>query len=214
MIASPSQTRGRAAVRFAGQAIALLTLCSSVLAGIVLIVVPFATGSQTYTVLTSSMAPKYAPGTFVVIKPHDFSTLEVGDVVTYQVESGAADVVTHRIVGLTADQQGNRLLITKGDNNDAADSDPVQEVQVRGKLLYAVPYVGFIANTLGQANRALVLDIAGAALIGYGAIVISRAATRRQKTDATDSASTDDARDTPPSDQHRDTLQKKDQVPA
>ncbi|TRY17918.1 signal peptidase I [Tessaracoccus rhinocerotis] len=153
-----------------------------------MIVVPFATGSQTYVVLTGSMAPGYPPGTLVVVRPHDFGALRVGDVVTYQLTSGQPEVVTHRIVALTSDQQGERLLITRGDANDLDDPEPVREVQVRGKLFYAVPYAGFLANAL-QTNRGAAVNILAVALIGYGSITVVRGVLgrRREPHDATGS---------------------------
>lgn len=143
-------------------------------AAIVLIVVPAATGSHTFTVLTNSMAPKFPPGTFLVIKPVAFDELQYGDVVTFQLFSGRPEVETHRIVGFGATQQGEKTLITRGDNNGADDPEPVRAVQVKGKLFYAVPYVGFAANALGNADRSTWSTVAAVGLIGYGAITVYR----------------------------------------
>lgn len=164
-----------------GQTVSFLVLCVSALAAIVLIVVPLASGSQTYSVLTSSMAPHYAPGTFLVVQPEDFDTLKAGDVITYQLESGRPDVITHRITTVTADQNGEKMLITQGDNNDVADPAPVREVQVRGKLFYAVPYAGFVANTLGQADRGPIITVVAFGLIGYGALSMVRSWIRDRR---------------------------------
>lgn len=151
-----------------GQTISFVALCVSALAAIVLVIVPLVTGSQTYSVLTNSMAPGYPPGTFLVVKPSDIDSLQVGDVITYQMESGRPEVITHRVTSLTANQDGERLLITQGDNNDVVDADPVTDVQVRGKLFYAVPFVGFLANALGQTDRSEIITVLAVALIGFG----------------------------------------------
>ncbi len=68
-----------------------------------LIVVPLLGGARPYTVLTSSMEPTYPPGTLVVVRTTDASRLPVGTVVTYQLESGQPDVVTHRVVATGVD---------------------------------------------------------------------------------------------------------------
>jgi signal peptidase len=172
-------------LQWTGQAISFIALCVFALAAIVLIVVPLVTGSQSYSVLTSSMAPKYPPGTFLVVKPAEFEQLQVGDVITYQLESGRPDVITHRIIGLTASQDGERLLITQGDNNDVADPNPVMDIQVRGELFYAVPYVGFVANALGNANRSAVVTVLAVGLIAWGAFTMVRGLVkdRREKRD-------------------------------
>ena len=67
-----------------GRFLNLVVLMIAVFAALVLIVVPKATGSETYTVLTNSMAPKFPPGTFLVMKPAPFDDLKYGDVVTFQ----------------------------------------------------------------------------------------------------------------------------------
>lgn len=167
----------------AGQFLNLVVLVIAVFAALVLIVVPKATGSQTYTVLTNSMAPKYSPGTFMVMKPVSFDELMYGDIVTFQLHSGRPEVETHRIVGFGATQEGEKTLITKGDNNGANDADPVRALQVKGKLFYAVPYVGFVANALGNADRDLWTKVAAAGLIGYGAIMIFRSVRRSRNRD-------------------------------
>ncbi|MGW9426311.1 S26 family signal peptidase, partial [Streptomyces koyangensis] len=57
------------------------------------IVIPRLTGSTPYTVLTGSMEPTYPPGTLVVVKPQDPASLQTGDAITFQWESGKPDVV-------------------------------------------------------------------------------------------------------------------------
>lgn len=167
---NPPQDKRRAPVwlQWIGQTVSFVLLAVFSLAAVVLIIVPMVTGSQTYSVLTGSMAPTYPPGTFLVVKPTEFDTLQIGDVVTYQIESGRPDVVTHRIIGFGAGQNGERQLITQGDNNDLVDESPVMEIQVRGKLFYAVPYAGFLANALGQTDRSWVITALAVALIGFG----------------------------------------------
>ncbi|SDL51208.1 signal peptidase I [Tessaracoccus oleiagri] len=175
-------TEGAAPARLLVNATSALLLWTSIFAALVLVVVPFVTGSTTYSVLTNSMAPAYPPGTFLVVRPQPFDELAIGDVVTYQIESGKPDVITHRVTGFAAGQDGSRLLVLKGDNNDVADP-PVREVQVRGKLLYAVPYAGFVANALGRQDRGLILKLVAVGLIVYGAgsVVAGVRARRRDK---------------------------------
>ena len=169
---SDGAPKRRSTLALAGKFLNLVVLMVAVFAALVLIVVPRVTGSQTYTVLTNSMAPKYVPGTFLVVKPAEFAELKYGDVVTFQMYSGRPDVETHRIVGFGATQEGEKTLITKGDNNGVNDAEPVRELQVKGKLFYAVPYVGYAANALGNADRNLWVTLGAAGLIGYGALLV------------------------------------------
>ena len=167
-------------VRKLGSGVAFLMLLIAAFFALVMVVVPMATGSQTYTVLTSSMAPKYAPGAFLAVKPTAFSDLRVGDVITYQIESGKPDVITHRITAIGANQQGARILTTKGDNNSLPDALPVQEVQIKGKLLYAVPYLGYVAHTVGQ-DRDLLLPVIAMALIAFGGFSMVKGAQEKKR---------------------------------
>ena len=139
------------------------------LVGILLaaIVVPKVSGAQPYTVLTSSMKPKYPPGTLIVVRKVDVSTLAIGDVVTYQIRSGEPGVITHRIVGFTFDQKGNRLLTTQGDAVPVPDERPVQAAQVRGKLWYSIPYLGYVNNWITGSTRLIVVYVIAGALVLY-----------------------------------------------
>lgn len=170
----------------AGKVLNFVVLMVAVFAALVLIVIPRVTGSQTYTVLTNSMAPNFPPGTFLVVKPVDFAELKYGDVVTFQMYSGRPDVETHRIVGFAATQDGEKTLITKGDNNGVSDAEPVRELQVKGKLFYAVPYVGYAANALGNADRNLWVMLGAAGLIGYGALLVIKGARDHGRTKKAD----------------------------
>lgn len=165
-----------------GRILSMAAMLVAMFAATVLIILPFATGSQTYTVLTKSMAPKFPPGTFMVMKPVAFDALQYGDVVTFQLYSGRPDVETHRIVGFGATQEGEKTLITRGDNNGANDPEPVRAIQVKGELFYAVPYVGFAANALGNADRDTWTTVAAAGLIGYGSILVFKS-VRKSRSD-------------------------------
>lgn len=161
--------RPRGALHSIGTWSAYVVLLLTALSALIVIVIPMATGSHTYTVLTSSMAPKYAPGTLMVVKPAPFDSLRVGDVITYQIESGKPAVISHRITAVGSTQTGERVFTTKGDNNSLEDVTPVQEVQVQGKLLYAVPYVGFAAHAVGE-QRGKVLPVIAVGFIAMGAL--------------------------------------------
>jgi signal peptidase len=156
-------------------------MLSALFAAAVLIVIPALTGSHTYTILTKSMVQKFPPGTFMVMKPVAFEELKYGDVITFQLHSGQPDVDTHRIVGFSSTQSGEKTLVTKGDNNGANDPEPVRAIQVKSKLFYAVPYAGFVANALGNSDRGTWTIVAAIALIGYGAVTVYRSIRRTRR---------------------------------
>lgn len=140
-------------------AIGLLALVAGVL--------PRLVGGGAYAVETASMRPQLPPGTLVVVRPVDPSTLGIGDVVTYQLRSGEPTVVTHRIVGIEIGRDGGPRFTTQGDANPSPDPAPVQALQVRGRLWYAVPELGRLTLALGDLDRVLVsrLVAGGLALV-------------------------------------------------
>lgn len=189
--APPSRSATRRAAReervsiprmiFAGISWALLVLVA--LVAIVVVVVPAVTGAKPYTVLTGSMVPNYPPGTLVVVRAVDVSEINLGDVVTYQLESGKPEVVTHRVVAVGEAADGSLIFTTKGDANDAADPKPVTPVQIVGKLWYAVPYIGWINNVVTGQARAWVLPVVVGILFvyGVGTYVVAARDRRRAK---------------------------------
>src|SRR5690606_18064162 len=117
------------------------------LLGELVIVIPAATGSTPMTVLTTSMVPNYPPGTLIIVQPIDAQDIRLGDAITYQIESGKADVVTHRVIAISNSSDGSVAFTTQGDNNGSADAAPVMPVQIKGKVWYSVPWIGYV-NTL------------------------------------------------------------------
>lgn len=193
---APARRRG-GWLRLVGTSLLAAVLAVIVGIGLLAIVVPAVTGSTALTVLTSSMEPHLPPGTMVVMRPTDPADIEPGMVVTYQLKSGEATVVTHRVTQVLRQTDGERVFITQGDANPSADIDPVREVQIRGTVWYAIPYVGWAALALQGEQRAIVITIAVVALFGYAAwavissVVDKARARRRIPADANSTAPAD-----------------------
>ncbi len=133
------------------------------------VVIPRVSGSTPYTILTSSMRPTYPPRTLVVVKPADRSELTVGTPVTYQIRSGEPEVVTHRIVATQFSGDGITTYITRGDNNGSDDENPVRYGQIRGKVWYSIPYLGYVNNWLNGEQRRITVTVI---VIGLGAYAL------------------------------------------
>ncbi|WP_305094042.1 signal peptidase I [Prescottella sp. R16] len=159
------------------------------------IVVPRLTGSTPYTVLTGSMEPTYPPGTLVVVEPVDAGTLGVGDVVTFQWESGKVDVVTHRITAVQYSAKGELRFTTQGDANPAPDERPVVPEQVRGKVWYAVPYVGYVNNIISGQQRSTLLMVVVGGLVIYAVTMFVGSGQDKRRQRRTQTSSDDDATD-------------------
>lgn len=112
-------------------------------------------GYRLYVVHTGSMAPHLVPGDVVVDRPD--RAPRVGEVITFRHSDLTSDVVTHRVVGVSA--AGIR---TKGDANRTADVWTIRPDQVRGRTVWRLPGAGYLVVYLRQPEG--LLSVATAAL--------------------------------------------------
>jgi signal peptidase len=159
-------------------ALSSFALVVIVLVALVMIVVPLAIHATPFTVLTGSMRPTMPPGTLAVTRTVDTDSIEIGDVVTYQLHSNQPEVVTHRVVGVGFTGEGERLFVTRGDANNV-DDDPVRAVQVRGVVAYHVPYLGYVNTWVGINRPGWLLKAVAGVLILYGLVLVGAGARDR-----------------------------------
>jgi signal peptidase len=152
----------RAPVRVLGTALSAGLFLIVLALAVAVIGVPFATGSVALSVLTSSMTPAYPAGTLVIVRPVEPTNIRIGDSITYQIESGRPELITHRVIAISL-SNGDRSYTTKGDSNDLADATPVVSGQVMGRVWYSIPYFGYI-NTAVGVNRAWLAPVLAVAL--------------------------------------------------
>ena len=124
--------------------------------------VPIPGNFKVKVVKSGSMEPYIKTGGIVVIRPE--STYGVGDVITFGKDTKTQIPTTHRIV--TIDGSGPlRTFTTKGDANEEADPTVTRLSDIGGKVLFTVPYLGYI---LDFAKK----PIGFALLVGVPAVVI------------------------------------------
>lgn len=104
------------------------------------LIVPKFLGYDQFAVLSGSMEPNIHVGAIAYDKDVDPEELQVDDVVTYQLSDGT--LVTHRI---TAIDEENKTITTKGDANESEDAAPVAFENVVGKYEFNIPYLGYIS---------------------------------------------------------------------
>ena len=172
-----------------GQVISWFVIFAMLAVLAVCVLIPRLGGGTPYTILTGSMKSSLPPGTLVVVKPTPAEQIDIGDVITFQVETGKPTVATHRVIGKTVADDGTPRLITKGDDNSAADTDQVRPEQIRGKLWYSVPVLGRANVLLDKSQHQTIVVSVGAGLLLYAAFMLVSAATesrprRRTEVDA------------------------------
>jgi len=93
-------------------------------------------------VQSGSMQPVIKMGSIVAIRPVD--DYKIGDVITFQIAKNK-EPVTHRIYDIKV-VGGEPKYITKGDANNAPDQREVSQREVIGKVLFDIPYLGYVVN--------------------------------------------------------------------
>ncbi|WP_203136607.1 signal peptidase I [Microbacterium sp. JZ31] len=175
-------SRAREALRSVTKGISIGVLVLVLALGVLVIGVPAAVGGVPLTILTGSMRPSLPPGTLVIVKPTPVEEIAIGDVVTYQLESGKAVLVTHRVIGRVADSTSGELrFLTQGDANDTADAEPVMPVQIRGTVWYAVPWIGWANQAISGKARAWLVPAAAGGLFAYAGWLITAGAVERAR---------------------------------
>jgi signal peptidase I len=131
-------------------------------------------GKQIKTVLSGSMEPGIQTGSIIAVKPGgDMTRFKKGDVITFKQEENM--LVTHRIAEVI--KSGDHVMYkTKGDNNDAADLEPVLSENVVGEYTgFTIPYLGYFMNIMNSKNGAFLFIIPGLLLLCYSGFVIGKA---------------------------------------
>lgn len=102
-------------------------------------------GVDILTILSPSMEPNYPTGSLIYLVEVNPATLEVDDVITYRISDTMT--ATHRIKEIIPDEDDPSVLRfrTKGDNNDDYDGKLVEFGQVEGKVVFCIPYLGYLA---------------------------------------------------------------------
>ena len=128
-------------------------------------------GLQVYEVISGSMAPEIPTGSLVYVRKAKAEQIQAEDVIAY--DGGGGALITHRVVE-------NRTLmgefVTKGDANEKEDPNPVSYDQLRGQVVYSIPYLGWIAGLLSETTGKLAAAgmIAAAVLLHVAAGIMFR----------------------------------------
>lgn len=171
-IAPTKPAREHGLLYYIGLGASAALLLAVVALALILIVVPKIAGATPLTVLTASMEPLYPPGSLIYVLPVKSADIKLGDVVTYQIESGNPAVISHRVIAINSPPNGKRTFILKGDNNSSPDQAPVIPAQVSGRLWYSVPLLGWVNSAVNGSNRSWIVDAIAAALFAYAAYAI------------------------------------------
>jgi len=106
-------------------------------------VFPIPENYKIMVVQSGSMAPAIKMGSVVIVKPAE--EYKIGDVITFGPYSKAKAPTTHRIYDMKV-VNGQPVYITKGDANNAPDTREITKGDILGKVLFSVPFFGFVVD--------------------------------------------------------------------
>lgn len=90
-------------------------------------------------IATGSMEPNLNIGDMVIVKKCNANDVEINDVIEYKTKNFS---IIHRVIS-KSQIDGSFVFITKGDNNEGPDNDPVKEDQLQGKIICKIPYIAW-----------------------------------------------------------------------
>jgi signal peptidase len=120
-------------------------------------------GFSSYNILTTSMQSAIPQGSFVLVRSVSGSSLQMGDDITFFVDTDTQ--VTRRIIEVIEnyEETGRYGFRTQGTDNPTADYGVTLEDNVVGKVIFHIPVLGFVLEWAGQ-HVALVM-------IGFAAVI-------------------------------------------
>jgi signal peptidase len=129
---------------------------------VVIPALPISGNVQVKIVKSGSMEPVLKTGSIVIDKPQ--ATYHIGDIVTFGADTKAQVPTTHRIIAISG-EGASAMITTKGDANNTPDASPSPMSSVHGKVIFTLPYLGYILSFARQPVGFVVL-------IGVPAILI------------------------------------------
>lgn len=107
------------------------------------VLIPFFAGSaKALVVLSGSMTPLMLPGDMIIVESVSPNELIAGDVIAFRNPGDKDTFVTHRIINIEEGEE--RIFETKGDANEEKDEFTVPASDVVGKLIFVIPFAGYL----------------------------------------------------------------------
>ena len=138
--------------------------------------VPSAFGITVTRVYSEDMEPEIDIGEVVILQDVDPSELKLGDVITYKADALDFEdrFVTHQISKEPYEVDGVYYFTTRGLKADAVDDPEIDESQLRGKLIYKIPFLGTIYDFITAWYGVIAVVIIVIVLYGGDVIALIR----------------------------------------
>ncbi|MCS7003089.1 MAG: signal peptidase I [Dehalococcoidia bacterium] len=144
-----------------------------------------ALGFAPLVVTTGSMQPTLPVGSVAIMRPVAADRVEIGDVIAFTHPQRPSEMVTHRVIGRAADDQGRVFFITQGDANPMPDPWQAPASGTGLRLVFVVPQVGGAIVALQQpAVLTTLIVLPAVLLVGLGSFVVGRRLDRTRRSES------------------------------
>ena len=113
-------------------------------------------GIKTFTIISGSMEPNISVNDLVIIKKVEKSEIKKGDIISFKING---EIITHRVINIETDTNGEILYTTQGDANNIQDYNKITFENIEGKYIGKIPKVGKIVITLKNKETLTVLIV-------------------------------------------------------
>ncbi|MFY9795769.1 MAG: signal peptidase I [Candidatus Nitrosopolaris sp.] len=135
--------------------------------------------NSTYIMIGNSMSPNIRDNDGMVVDSHfPFNKLNVGDIIVFNsydtTNSGQHIPIIHRVAQIITDDQGDRIIRTKGDANPDSIPGidyPVFQQNYIGKVVSVIPQLETVSANNGVASNTMNNDFLILATIGLAAVI-------------------------------------------
>lgn len=145
----PKEESNRRKEKFLGINISFITIPAMVCLSIIIILVSGIFRYQMIAIASNSMVPVYARGDAIIFEKIDKKLLQEDDIIVFKKDN---ILVAHRIIN-SKEVSSKHYFYTKGDANNSADAELVNEDDVLGIVRRVVKYIGFPTVWLNELFR-------------------------------------------------------------
>lgn len=121
----------------------IIALLATVLIAYVGAQLLLATDTPFIVIASGSMSPALEVGDIIIVQKVPATNIQVGDIIVF--DSPEEIRTIHRVTQTRTLSNGTILFKTKGDANPTEETYWTQEEDVHGRVLYKIPYLGWMA---------------------------------------------------------------------
>lgn len=99
---------------------------------------------QIFRVMSGSMEPKIKVGSVVFVQKVKPETLKEGNIITFTSREDPNISITHRLIA-TEEKEGQTVFKTRGDANNSDDISETLPGQIKGKVVFSLPFLGYLS---------------------------------------------------------------------